>query len=154
LIAPIGARAAPAGRRAPVCRLRATPPDVYRSASTFDEGVPVVSTTGERPISEGTLYEQVQASPEFEDLRGRLRRFVFPMSVAFLVWYLAYVLLATFAPAFMATKVSGNITVGLLIGLLQFVSTFAITTLYVKYANTKLDPAAERLRVEIEGSDR
>jgi uncharacterized membrane protein (DUF485 family) len=134
--------------------LSASPPAVYRSASTFDEGVPVVSTTGERPTSEGTRYEQVQASPEFQDLRARMRRFVFPMSVGFLVWYLAYVLLATFAPAFMATKVVGNLTVGLFIGLLQFISTFAITTLYVSYANTKLDPAAERLRIEIEGSDR
>ncbi len=103
------------------------------------------------PTREGTVYEQVQASAEFVELRRRLRRFVFPMSAAFLVWYLVYVLLASFAPAFMATKVSGNITWGLVIGLLQFVTTFAITTLYIGYANTRLDPAAERLRIEIEG---
>jgi uncharacterized membrane protein (DUF485 family) len=100
---------------------------------------------------EGTVYEQVQASPEFVELRRRLRGFVFPMSAAFLIWYLAYVLLASFAPAFMATKVSGNITWGLIIGLLQFVTTFAITTVYVGYANNRLDPAAERLRLQIEG---
>jgi uncharacterized membrane protein (DUF485 family) len=110
-----------------------------------------MSTTGER--STGTVYEEVQASPEFADLRHRLRRFVFPMSAAFLVWYLVYVLLATFAPAFMAVKLFGNINVGLVIGLLQFVSTFLITTLYVRYANTHLDPAAERLRHRIESED-
>jgi Predicted membrane protein len=109
-----------------------------------------VSTTGER--STGTVYEQVQASPEFADLRSRLRRFVFPMSAAFLVWYLAYVLLASYAPAFMATKVIGNINIGLIIGLLQFVSTFVITTVYVRYANKHLDPAAEKLRERIEGA--
>ncbi len=103
---------------------------------------------------EGTVYEQVQASAEFVELRRRLRGFVFPMSAAFLVWYLAYVLLATFAPAFMATKVTGNITWGLIIGLLQFVSTFVITTLYVGYANNRLDPVAERLRLEIEGNEK
>ncbi|MCU1665998.1 MAG: clumping factor, partial [Pseudonocardia sp.] len=100
-----------------------------------------MSTTGER--STGTIYEQVQASPEFADLRSRLRRFVFPMSIAFLAWYLAYVLLASYARGFMAIKVFGNINVGLIIGLLQFVSTFAITTIYVRYANKHLDPAAE-----------
>jgi uncharacterized membrane protein (DUF485 family) len=106
--------------------------------------------TGER--STRTVYEEVQASAEFAQLRSRLRRFVFPMSAAFLVWYLAYVLLASYARDFMAIKVLGNINVGLVIGLLQFVTTFAITTVYVRYANKHLDPAAERLRRRVEES--
>lgn len=106
--------------------------------------------TGER--STRTVYEEVQASAEFAQLRSRLRRFVFPMSAAFLVWYLAYVLLASYARDFMAIKVLGNINVGLVIGLLQFVTTFAITTVYVRYADKHLDPAAERLRRRIEES--
>lgn len=100
-----------------------------------------------------TIYEQVQPTAEFQDLRHRLRRFVFPMSAAFLLWYLLYVLLASYAPAFMAAKLGGNITVGLVIGLLQFVSTFAITAVYVRYANRRLDPGAKRLRETIEGGD-
>jgi uncharacterized membrane protein (DUF485 family) len=78
---------------------------------------------------------------------------VFPMSIAFLAWYLAYVLLASYAPGFMAIKVFGNINVGLIIGLLQFVSTFAITTIYVRYANKHLDPAAEKIRQQIESAE-
>lgn len=109
-----------------------------------------MSSTGEQ--STGTVYEQVQAGPEFVELRSRLRRFIFPMSAAFLVWYLAYVLLASYAPGFMATKVFGNINVGLLIGLLQFVSTFVITTVYVRFANKHIDPAAQQLRERIEGA--
>lgn len=108
--------------------------------------------TGER--STRTVYEHVQDSPEFADLRSRLRRFVFPMSAAFLLWYLLYVLLASYARDFMAIKLFGNINVGLVIGLLQFVSTFLITTLYVNYANKHLDPAAARLRERIEGTGR
>lgn len=108
-----------------------------------------MSTTGEQSTS--TVYEEVQASPEFAELRSRLRRFVFPMSAAFLIWYLAYVLLASFAPAFMSIKLLGNINVGLVVGLLQFVTTFVITTIYVRYANNNLDPAAEELRRRIEG---
>jgi uncharacterized membrane protein (DUF485 family) len=110
-----------------------------------------VTTTGERQPGEGTVYEQIQASPEFVELRRRLRRFVFPMSGVFLVWYLLYVLLADYAHGFMSTKVVGNINVGLIFGLLQFVSTFAITTLYVRHANKNLDPAAEKIRNELEG---
>lgn len=110
-----------------------------------------MSSTDERAT--GTIYEQVQSSAEFAGLRSRLRRFVFPMSAAFLVWYLAYVLLASYAPGFMAIKVLGNINAGLIIGLLQFVSTFVIATVYVRYANKYLDPAAERLREQIEGTE-
>ena len=93
-----------------------------------------------------TVAEQAQASPEFRALRRRLRRFVFPMSALFLAWYLAYVLLASYARPFMAIKLAGNINVGLALGLLQFVSTFVITTLYVRFARRDIDPAAAEIR--------
>jgi uncharacterized membrane protein (DUF485 family) len=105
---------------------------------------------GETPVS-GHDYLAVQASPEFQDLRKRLRRFVFPMSALFLIWYFAYVLLGAFAHDFMAIKVWGNINVGLLIGLGQFVSTFVITAIYVVWANRELDPHAEAIRTKLEG---
>jgi uncharacterized membrane protein (DUF485 family) len=84
-------------------------------------------------------------------LRRRLRGFVFPMTAAFLVWYMLYVLLSDYATGFMSTKVFGNINIGLIFGLLQFVSTFLITWLYVRHANRHLDPIAEKIRGEIEG---
>ena len=103
----------------------------------------------ETPIS-GQDYLAVQASPEFQELRNRLRRFVFPMSAVFLIWYFAYVLLGAFAHDFMAIKLWGNVNVGLLIGLGQFMSTLIITGLYVRFANRELDPRAEAIRAEIE----
>lgn len=33
-------------------------------------------------------YEQVQASPEFQHLKHKIRRFVFPLTVAFMLWFL------------------------------------------------------------------
>jgi uncharacterized membrane protein (DUF485 family) len=82
-----------------------------------------------------------------------LRRFVFPMSAAFLAWYLLYVLLASHAPGLMGVKVLGNINLGLVVGLLQFVSTFAITALYVRFAARRLDPVAAELRARIERAE-
>jgi uncharacterized membrane protein (DUF485 family) len=102
------------------------------------------------PVS-GQEYLAVQASPEFQELRKKLRGFVFPMSAVFLIWYFAYVLLSVFATDFMAIKVWGDINVGLLIGLGQFVSTFIITGLYVRFANRELDPRAEAFRNKLEG---
>ncbi|MCU1470851.1 MAG: hypothetical protein JWQ39_2000 [Glaciihabitans sp.] len=99
-------------------------------------------------------WPQVYDSPEFQRLRRSFRRFVFPMTALFLAWYALYVLLADYAHAFMATKVAGNITVGLIFGLLQFVSTFVITGLYVRYADRRLDPIADDLRAQLEGPQR
>jgi uncharacterized membrane protein (DUF485 family) len=49
----------------------------------------------------------------------------------------------------MATKVWGNINVGLLLGLAQFLTTFLITGLYIRFANRKLDPRAAAIRAEM-----
>ncbi|MEC3953976.1 DUF485 domain-containing protein [Nocardia sp. CDC153] len=96
-------------------------------------------------------WPQVYDSPEFQRLRSRFRRFVFPMTALFLAWYALYVLLADYAHDFMSHKIGGNITVGLIFGLGQFISTFAITGFYVWYADRKLDPTAEAIRHELEG---
>ena len=92
-----------------------------------------------------TSYMAIEATPEFAHLRRTFRGFVFPMTALFLAWYFLYVLLSTYAPDFMAHKLWGNITTGLVFGLLQFVSTFAITMTYRSWANKKFDPAAEAL---------
>lgn len=101
----------------------------------------------------GTPYEEVEASEEFAQLRTRFRRFVFPVTAGFLVWYLLFVLLSAYAKDFMATKVIGTINVGIVFGLLQFVSTFAITMWYVRWADREFDPTADALRERIEGGD-
>ena len=106
------------------------------------------------PDAEASVdFEEVQATERFQELRKRHRSFVFPMAVAFLLWYFAYVLLADYAVGFMSTKVWGNVNVGLILGLLQFVSTFAITGWYVSYSNRRLDPIAAEIRNEIEGHE-
>jgi uncharacterized membrane protein (DUF485 family) len=93
-------------------------------------------------------YERIHASKDFTELRRRYRGFAFPMTVAFMVWYLLYVLASSWANDFMATQVVGNINVALVFGLLQFVSTFLIAWLYSRHANHKLDPISNRLRAE------
>jgi uncharacterized membrane protein (DUF485 family) len=107
-----------------------------------------MSDTRDRDLS---TYRDVQLSPDFSELRRRFRRFVFPMTGLFLVWYFVYVLLADYAHGFMSHRIGGNINVALLLGLGQFVSTFAITMIYVRWADRRIDPDAEKLRHQIEG---
>lgn len=105
----------------------------------------------ERRVPEPHEFVEMQASPEFQELRKKLRNFVFPVSIFFLVWYTIYVLLGAYANDFMGTPVFGNINVGILLGLAQFVTTFVITGIYVKFANRELDPRAAKIREELEG---
>ena len=109
-----------------------------------------MSEPTERRLLTPDEYEEAQASPEFMELKRRFRAFAFPMTVAFLSWYLLFVVLSTYAHEFMATKVFGNINVGLIFGLLQFVTTFVITHLYVAHANKKTDPIADEMRDRLE----
>jgi uncharacterized membrane protein (DUF485 family) len=124
-------------------------------AGPIPSGGPAMSETRRAAGDpELTTYRDVQLSPDFSELRRRFRRFVFPMTGLFLAWYFLYVLLADYAGDFMSTKVIGNVNVALLLGLGQFVSTFAITMIYVRWADREVDPAADRMRQLIEGVDK
>jgi uncharacterized membrane protein (DUF485 family) len=112
-----------------------------------------VSEPTERRLLTPEEYLAAQNSPEFQDLTKRFRSFAFPMTFAFLAWYLLYVLLSTYAHDFMSTEVFGNVNVGLLLGLGQFVSTFVITHLYVAHANKSTDPIADEMRERLEHHD-
>ena len=94
------------------------------------------------------VYERIHASAEFQDLRRRYRGFAIPATIAFMVWYLLYVFMSSWAADFMSTKIVGNINVALVFGLLQFVSTFLIAWLYARHAGRTLDPVASKLQRE------
>ena len=104
------------------------------------------------------VYDTLHGTPEFARLRSAYRSFVFPATVAFLTWYLLYVVMCNWAPDFMSTKVVGNINVALVFGLLQFVTTFLIAWLYARYMGRHVDPLArgleERYNAESRGGAR
>ncbi|MEU5421165.1 DUF485 domain-containing protein [Streptomyces sp. NPDC020667] len=95
----------------------------------------------------------MQATPEFAELRGAQRSFAFPLTIAFIAWYLLYVLLSNYAGGFMGTKVVGNINVAFVLGLAQFLTTFLIAWWYSRHAAAKLDPRSEALRTRLEAGE-
>jgi uncharacterized membrane protein (DUF485 family) len=98
-------------------------------------------------------YMEIAESLEFQELRGTLRRFVFPMSLLFLVWYLTYVLVAAYEPGFMAIPVFGAVNLGFVMGIGQFASTIGITGLYLRFAARRIDPLVSELRQSVLGED-
>lgn len=98
----------------------------------------------------GPNYQDIERSEEFRGLRRRVAAFVFPMTALFLLWYLAYVLIAAYLPDFMGQRVVGEINVGLLMGIGQFVSTVLITVAYVRFAERYADPVANRIKSAVD----
>jgi uncharacterized membrane protein (DUF485 family) len=116
---------------------------------TSSETRPGSSLGPDRPTADA--YTRMEADPRFIELRRRFRSFTFPTTVAFLAWYLLYVLLSAYARGFMDAKVVGHLNVAFFFGILQFVSTFLIAYAYSRYANRRLDPLAEELNRDLGG---
>ena len=95
-------------------------------------------------------YQRIHATDDFAELKSSYLRFVVPLTIAFMAWYLLYVVMSNWATGFMDTKVVGNINVALVFGLLQFVTTFGIAIWYARFAAARMDPIADRLRDQYE----
>ncbi|MDG4532507.1 DUF485 domain-containing protein [Streptomyces sp. AV19] len=95
----------------------------------------------------------VQASAEFGELRRAHRSFAFPLTVAFVAWYLLYVLLSNYAGGFMDTVLVGNVNVALVFGLGQFLTTFLIAWWYSRHAAARIDPRAEAVKARMEAGE-
>ncbi|MEU3349493.1 DUF485 domain-containing protein [Streptomyces sp. NPDC006700] len=105
------------------------------------------------PLPTTEEFVAVRDSAEFDELRRSYRSFAFPLTVAFIAWYLLYVLLSNYAGGFMGTQLFGNINVALALGLAQFLTTFLIAWWYARHAAAKLDPKAEAIKSWMEGTE-
>ena len=107
-------------------------------------------TTGRMPLEEAvTATEAVGKDPEMAELEHRHQRFVWPVTIFFLVYYLSLPILVGVAPDFMGTKVFGQFTVGYLFALSQFLMAFVVAWLYARWAANRMDPLAADLREKL-----
>jgi uncharacterized membrane protein (DUF485 family) len=125
------------------------PHDAPSRSTTFGE----IDKSASRSPGPAPDYLGIAQSPEFRDLRARLRRFAFPMSAVFLVWYLGYVVIAAYLPEFMSIRLVGAVNMGLVMGVGQFVSTILITVGYLRYAARQIDPRVLALYRNVTGED-
>jgi uncharacterized membrane protein (DUF485 family) len=93
----------------------------------------------DRPVD----WEGVERTPEFQELVRRRRSFVVPCTIFFLVWYLAFIALAGYAPDFMGERVYEGVTVGYLLALTQFVMVWGLGAAYLRRSRKVFDPLRE-----------
>lgn len=116
-----------------------------RSAPAYDWG-----ESDRLPAHNHEVYNRIAGESDFVELRRRYLSFAFPATIAFMAWYILYIVCNNWARDFMNTQVIGNINIALIFGLLQFVSTFLIAYLYSRYSTKNLDPLATKLQDEFE----
>jgi uncharacterized membrane protein (DUF485 family) len=90
-------------------------------------------------------WERIERSPEFQELVRKRRSFVLPATIFFLAYYMAFILLAGYAPDFMASSVYEGLTVGYCLALTQFVMVCALGVMYLRRSDRDYDPLAARV---------
>jgi uncharacterized membrane protein (DUF485 family) len=108
-----------------------------------------MATVDDRPHPE-VDWEAVERWPEFGELVRRRRSFVVPATIFFLAWYMAFILLAGYAPDFMAESVHRGLTVGYVLALTQFVMVAVLGLWYLRKADRDFDPLAAEIVAKAE----
>jgi uncharacterized membrane protein (DUF485 family) len=96
-----------------------------------------------------TATEAVGKDPEMVELERRHRRFVWPATAFFLVYYMSLNILAGTSPDLMGNKLFGEFTFGYLFALSQFLMAFIVAWVYARWAATRIDPLATDLREKL-----
>lgn len=94
---------------------------------------------------------EILASEEFKSLASRKNRISLVLTVIELAVYFGFVFLIAFNKDFLATDISGNITMGLPIGLGVIVLSWLLTGMYVWWANNNYDKMVNSIKDKIGG---
>ena len=90
-----------------------------------------------------TDWQRIERSDEFQELVKRRRSFVVPATIFFLAYYMAFIIVAGYAPDFMGESVYQGLTVGYCYALTQFVMVFTLGIWYLRKAEREFDPLAD-----------
>ena len=88
-----------------------------------------------------SMYAHIRSNPRFAELVARRTRFAVTLSAIVLVIFYGFVMMVAFAPDLVAMRLfeGSNLTVGIALGLLQFVLFWVLTLVYVRRANGEFD---------------
>ncbi|MBT8765078.1 DUF485 domain-containing protein [Metapseudomonas boanensis] len=93
--------------------------------------------------------DRIRQHPDFLQLVRRKQRLTWSLTAAMLVIYYGFVLLVAFAPGVLGQSLSGGVTtVGMLVGVVIVILSFALTGIYVQRTNAILDPLNDKLKQE------
>nr|WSY51206.1 DUF485 domain-containing protein [Streptomyces sp. NBC_00886] len=103
------------------------------------------------PTVDSDRYVALHNSPQFRALRRQSNTFITWASVVFYGWWFLVILLAAFVPDFFREGLVGPLNVGLLFVFLSLNLVVVVSSAYLRFARTRLDPLSERVRADLEG---
>ena len=93
---------------------------------------------GGTPMDVSTL-KRIQADPNYQKLVSERKTFGWTLAIITLILYYGYIAIVAFSPALIATKVAGDITIGVIMGVALILLSILLTGLYVLRANGEYD---------------
>jgi uncharacterized membrane protein (DUF485 family) len=93
---------------------------------------------GGNAMDDATL-KRIESDPNFKKLVHDRTSFGWTLTIIMLVIYYGFIALVAFAPDVIATKISGDITLGIILGVAIILSAIALTGIYVMRANAEYD---------------
>ena len=81
-----------------------------------------------------------------ESVAAKRWRVALALTGAMLVVYFGFILLIAFAKGFLGRQITDGLSVGMALGVLVILATWALTWVYVRWANRVYEPAIARLR--------
>jgi uncharacterized membrane protein (DUF485 family) len=85
-------------------------------------------------------------SSELHALSAQRSRIAMTLTLAMVVIYFGFIALVAFGKEFLATLIVPGLSWGILLGAVVIVGAWALTYVYVRWANTVYDEAINRLR--------
>jgi uncharacterized membrane protein (DUF485 family) len=83
-----------------------------------------------------------------EAIAAKRLRVALALTAAMLFVYFGFILMIAFAKGFLAERIVEGLSVGMALGVLVILATWALTWVYVRWANRVYEPAIDELRAE------
>jgi uncharacterized membrane protein (DUF485 family) len=101
---------------------------------------------GQAPLHEPYGHETGRRGADLAALRSAYRLLRRVSTLTALGSFVVYVLLSCYAPDLMGSKIAGELSLGMALGVLQLVVTFAAVLWYGRSAQRSVDPLARAVR--------
>lgn len=86
-----------------------------------------------------TTLARIEADPNYQALVSERKSLGWTLAAITLIAYYGFIGIVAFAPGVIATRVAGNITIGIILGFLLILGSILLTGIYVMRANSRYD---------------
>ena len=86
-----------------------------------------------------STLRRIEADPNYQKLVSERKSFGWTLAIITLVLYYGYIAIVAFAPQTIATRVWGDITIGIIMGVALILLSIILTGIYVLRANSQYD---------------